>query len=183
LRHDLLLATWGDGSDPGTRAHGESERDWVSRLVWGVLEMPDGDAQALAMPLPDALRLSDAMTAWLRARVGADEDEVRLRDRVRELQTDLDRVRGELVEDGGGEDGLEERLDAVEETLQSLRGREDPDVLTEIGDAGLEVASVDRAIVVGRVAQAHDRADRAQAESERDHLVARGQAVRSLAEK
>ncbi|WP_143780705.1 hypothetical protein [Ornithinimicrobium sp. CNJ-824] len=53
-RHDLLMATWEDVRD------GDGEREWVSTLLWGVLEMPDGDPQALALALPDALRMSDA---------------------------------------------------------------------------------------------------------------------------
>ena len=40
-RHDLLLATWQDAQD------GQGEREWVAQLIWGVLEPPDGDAEAL----------------------------------------------------------------------------------------------------------------------------------------
>lgn len=69
-RHDLLLTTWESATD------GDGERDWVAQLIWGVLEMPDGDAQALAVPLPEAMRLSDALADSLRARVGADDDDV-----------------------------------------------------------------------------------------------------------
>lgn len=181
-RHDLLLATWGDGNDPTAKGNGDEARDWVSQLVWGVLELPDGDAEALAMPLPDALRLSDSMVASLRTRIGMDDGDVSLRDRQRTLSAELERVRGALEEGSGSEEGLDERLDAAQERLTALRDRDDEDALAELGDVGLEVAAVDRAIVVGRVSHAHERADREQAESEREHLIARGQGVRSLAE-
>lgn len=182
-RHDLLLATWGDGNDPTVKGNGDEARDWVSQLVWGVLELPDGDAEALAMPLPDALRLSDSMVASLRTRIGMDNGDVSLRDRQRALESEVERVRGALEEGAGSEEGLGERLDVAVERLAAVRGQDDDaEALSELGDVGLEVAAVDRAIVVGRVAQAHERADRSQAEAEREHLMARGQAVRSLAE-
>ena len=181
-RHDLLIATWGDGNDPTAKGNGDEARDWVSQLVWGVLELPDGDVEALAMPLPDALRLSDSMVASLRTRIGMDDGDVSLRDRQRTLSAELERVRGALEEGSGSEEGLDERLDAAQERLTALRDRDSEDALAELGDVGLEVAAVDRAIVVGRVSHAHERADREQAESEREHLIARGQGVRSLAE-
>lgn len=181
-RHDLLLATWGDGNDPTAKGNGDEARDWVSQLVWGVLELPDGDVEALAMPLPDALRLSDSMVASLRTRIGMDDGDISLRDRHRTLSAEVERVRGALEEGSGSEEGLDERLDAAQERLTALRDRDDDDALAELGDVGLEVAAVDRAIVVGRVSHAHERADREQAGSEREHLIARGQAVRSLAE-
>ncbi|NLJ54548.1 MAG: hypothetical protein GX344_10525 [Intrasporangiaceae bacterium] len=181
-RHDLLLATWDDGNDPTVKGNGDQAREWVSQLVWGVLELPDGDAQALAMPLPDGLRLSDSMVASLRTRIGMDQGDVSLKERLRSLEAEVERVRGALEEGAGSEEGLDERLDVVSDQLAALGERDDNTVLSELGDVGLEVAAVDRAIVVGRVSQAHERADREQAMAEYEHLVARGQAVRSLAE-
>lgn len=188
-RHDLLLAAWGDGEGGdlnGGEGPGEDERGWVSQLVWGMLELPDGDAEALAMPLPDALRLSDAMATSMRVRVGADEDGVPLKDRRRALEQEVARVRDQVAEaDGDAEDGLQARLDAVAERLAGVSTHEDEqeESLSALGEIGLELAAVDRAVVVGRAAHAHERADREQAVAEREHLLARGEAVRSLAEK
>lgn len=189
-RHDLILATWGDGG-VATDGNGEAERGWVSQLVWGVLEMPDGDAHALALPLPEALRLSDAMASSLRARIGADDDDVPAADRRVALEQELARVREALAGggegagdgDGAGDGSLTGRLDRVEERLAALVDPADDGAVARLGELGLELAAVDRAVVVGRAAQAHERADRDQAVAEREHLVARGEAVRSLAEK
>lgn len=187
-RHDLLIATWGAG-ETGGREHdyrqgpGEDARGWVSQLVWGVLELPDGDAGALALPLPDALRLSDAMATSMRVLHGADEDGLSVGDRRRALADELTRVRDLVDEVEGAESGLPERLDAVAERLAGLADRDDEDLLPDLGQIGLELAAVDRAVVVGRAAQAHDRADHAQAVVERGHLVARAEAVRNLAQR
>jgi hypothetical protein len=174
-RHDLLLATWQDAQD------GHGEREWVAQLVWGVLEPPDGDAQALALPLPDALRLSDALVASLRARVGA-EDEGSPSDRMSQLEDQAARLRGDLT--GRAEtapENLPERLGQIETDMAEARA--DGAGLSDIGALESRLAAVDREMIVSAVTHAHDNADREQAERERAHLVARGEAVRALAER
>lgn len=174
-RHDLLLATWQDARG------GEGEREWVAQLIWGVLEPPDGDAQALALPLPDALRLSDALAASLRARVGAD-DEGSPASRMAQLQEETARLRDDLTERGdAAPEDLPERLDQIEsDVAQARAGGAD---LSDVGELESRLAAVDRELIVSAVSHAHDNADREQAVRERDHLVARGEAVRALAER
>lgn len=172
-RHDLLMAAWGEGE------HGRDERGWVSQLVWGVLELPDGDAHALALPLPDALRLCDAMAGALRAQIGADEDGMPWRRRVDALASEVDRVRKQLVTEG--RDGqLSARLDEVGQAVAGLRERPEEDAaLDEPGRAASVLATVERELLVARASEAHGRVDREQAVAE---LVARGEAVRNLAQ-
>lgn len=184
-RHDLLLAAWGEGDGTLRGGRGQDERDWVSQLVWGVLELPGGDAEALALPLPDALRLSDALAASLRGRVGADDDDVPLAERVTAVRAHLTRVREQVEgrEDVPEGDDLPARLHAAQERLEGVAGGDGPDALAELGWVTGELAAVDRAVIVAPAEHAHARADREQALAERDHLVARGEAVRALAEK
>ncbi|MGC5583474.1 hypothetical protein [Ornithinimicrobium sp. W1665] len=186
-RHDLLLATWEDARD------GDGEREWVSTLLWGVLEMPDGDPQALALALPDALRMSDALAASLRARTGADGEELPVRQRVASLRADLDRLEGVVARDdsavpvGGSDAGadmapeLTGRLAAARRRLDSLGRRADDEALVAIGELESELAGLERALLVAAAEEAHGTADVAQARAERDQLVAKGEAVRSLA--
>ncbi|MGD8200686.1 hypothetical protein ACQE98_08490 [Ornithinimicrobium sp. W1679] len=188
-RHDLLLATWEDARD------GDGEREWVSTLLWGVLEMPDGDPHALALALPDALRMSDALAASLRARTGADGEELPVRQRVASLRADLDRLEGVVARDdsaepgvGAGSDGgadmdpeLTGRLAAARRRLDGLGRRADPEALVEIGELESELAGLERALLVAAAEEAHGTADAGQARAERDQLVAKGEAVRALA--
>lgn len=173
-RHDLLLTTWESATD------GDGERDWVAQLIWGVLEMPDGDAQALAVPLPEAMRLSDALADSLRARVGADDDDVPVPERV----ATLDEVAARLREGVGPDDDTTE-LDEVEAGLTALRdsGRDDEEAAAEVGGLQSRLARLDHASIVAAATEAHGRADAEQAAAERDHLVAKGEAVRALAER
>jgi hypothetical protein len=174
-RHDLLLATWEDVRD------GAGEREWLAQLIWGVLEAPDGDAGALALPLPDALRLSDALAASLRARVEVEED-VSLEHRVSGLEAEAARVRQDLeANPTQAPEDLPHRLEQIESDV--ARAQRDGAGLTDVGAIESRLAAVDRALIVSAVSQAHEHADREQAESERAHLVARGEAVRSLAER
>lgn len=176
-RHDLLLATWEDAQD------GQGEREWVAQLIWGVLEPPDGDAGALALPLPDALRLSDALASSLRVRVDAEEG-ASLGQRVSSLRDGAARLREELEElgDDAPED-LPGRLGAIEADAAEAQQAGAGAALADVGEIESRLASVDRALIVSAVTHAHEHADRDQAEKERAHLVARGEAVRSLAER
>ena len=88
-RHDLLLATW-DSGRVGVR-----ERERLSTLVWGRLDTSldprlagaatsngvPGSGSALAVSLPEACRLSDALAASLRVRLSVDPAERRRRPR------------------------------------------------------------------------------------------------------
>ncbi len=96
-RHDLLVATWDSGRV------GQAEQERLSTLVWGRLDatrhLPAGgdghrDATgALAVSLPEACRLSDALAASLRARLGIDASEADTTARIRQLRAAVERVR------------------------------------------------------------------------------------------
>ena len=76
-RHDLLVATWDSGRV------GPTELERLSTLIWGRLDTtttggPVSAGGALAVSLPEACRLSDALAASLRARLGLDVSEAEL---------------------------------------------------------------------------------------------------------
>ena len=182
-RHDLLLATWEDARD------GDGEREWVSTLLWGVLEMPDGDPHALALSLPDALRMSDALAASLRARTGADVEELPVRQRAASLRADLDRLEGVVSRDDSAvaqvaasvDPELTGRLAEARLRLDGLGRRADDEALVAIGELESELAGLERALLVAAAEEAHGTVDVDQARAERDQLVAKGEAVRALA--
>jgi hypothetical protein len=154
----------------------------VARLIWGALELPDGDGQALALALPEALRLSDALAASLRARVRGDE-ELPLEERLDATGADLDRVRaGVEAHDGDNRQELLERLSEVAAQAEELTPGTD-DALARLGHVESVLAHLERDLIIAQTTAVHDRADAGQAQRERDHLVAKGEAVRSLAER
>ena len=98
-RHDLLVATWDSGRV------GPTELARLSTLVWGRLDATPRPAAssaaagstpvpagALAVSLPEACRLSDALAASLRARLGLDPSEADLQARLRALRASVERV-------------------------------------------------------------------------------------------
>ena len=75
-RHDLLVATWDSGRV------GPTELERLSTLIWGRLDTttsggPVSAGGALAVSLPEARRLSDALAASLRARLRPDASPAR----------------------------------------------------------------------------------------------------------
>lgn len=179
-RHDLLLSTWDDG---GTSA---DTRLVLNQLIWGLLEQPDGDAQSLALSLPEATRLSDSLTVALRAQVGIDDDLTDPQDRIVSLRDDLARLRehARTVEPG--------RQAETEAVLAELEGRlgdtrerltEGADVTVQLGALQTELAMVEREQLLTDARARHDRADPDQVVAEREELLARGEAVRSLAQR
>src|SRR6478672_11100664 len=102
-RHDLLVATWDSGRV------GQTELERLSTLVWGRVEAPHviprpgsaapasgqalPNAGALAVSLPEACRLSDALATSLRARLGIDTSEADVIARLRQVRAAVERVR------------------------------------------------------------------------------------------
>ena len=191
-RHDLLVATWDSGRV------GSTELERLSTLVWGRLDATTsrasapraaGDAPqvpsgALAVSLPEACRLSDALAASLRARLGLDPSEADLQARVRALRASVERVRDlvdrEPASERGAASSALERLDTRTADLlaRSARGA---DVGGLLGPLEQDAARAERDLIVGasnRRAHAHDE-ERARAL--RSELEARGAALRDLA--
>ena len=193
-RHDLLVATWDSGRV------GTTELERLSTLVWGRLDaakLPPPSASpgataaghhvpagALAVSLPEACRLSDALAASLRARLGIDPSEADLQARIRALRASVERVRDlvdrEPARDRAAASSMLDRLDARTADVLA-RAQRGADVGGLLGPLEQDTARAERDLIVGasnRRAHAHDEAT---ARALRAQLEARGAALRDLA--
>ena len=188
-RHDLLLATWDSGRV------GPAERERLSTLIWGRLDAtldprlaqrPDvpSSSGALAVSLPEAMRLSDALAASLRARLSLDPADADVTGRVRQLRAQLERVR-DLVsaEPPGTGETFPRTLAKLDQRLGELvdKARRGADVGGLVGPLEADAARAERDLIVGSATRAEDARDVARARALRAELEARGAAIRDLA--
>ena len=194
-RHDLLVATWDSGRV------GTTELERLSTLIWGRLDAaklspPPASpgaaaagghhvpAGALAVSLPEACRLSDALAASLRARLGIDPSEADLQARIRALRASVERVRDlvdrEPARDRAAASSMLDRLDARTADVLA-RAQRGADVGGLLGPLEQDTARAERDLIVrasNRRTHAHDEAT---ARALRAQLEARGAALRDLA--
>ena len=188
-RHDLLVATWDSG-----RA-GQSERERLSTLIWGRLDAtldprlaqrPDvpSSSGALAVSLPEAMRLSDALAASLRARLSLDPADADATSRLRQLRAQLERIRDLVAA------APEDTRDAFCAKLVKLDGRlgetlekakRGADVGGLVGPLEADAARAERDLIVGSATRAEAARDVTRAHELRAELEARGAAIRELA--
>jgi len=192
-RHDLLLATWDSGRV------GQTELERLSTLVWGRLDAtmvsrpgastaatPAGSpaAAALAVSLPEACRLSDALAASLRARLGIDPSQADIQARVRTLRASVERVRDlvdrEPAQAHAAASSVLARLDARVADVLS-RVQRGADVGGLLGPLEHDAARAERDLIVGASNRRADAHDAARARALRAELEARGAALRDLA--
>lgn len=180
-RLGLILATWDSGRV------GESERRRITTLVWGTLEQPGSRGQqALAVSLPEACRLSDSLASSLRSRLRLDGADPDLAGRLRALRQQVERIADQVqlisaarrASAAQVHEQLDARLDDITE-----RARRGADVGGLLAPLESQAATVERDLIVAASARAHARADHRQATREVAELTARGQALRSLAER
>ena len=185
-RLDLLVATWDSGRV------GTTELERLSTLVWGRLDATTtgraasaaGAPSALAVSLPEACRLSDALAASLRARLVIDPSEADLQTRLRALRASVERVRDlvdrEPAQARAAGSSVLDRLDVrTADVLARIQRGADAGGL--LGPLELDAARAERDLIVGasnRRAHAHDEA---RAKALRAELEARGAALRDLA--
>jgi hypothetical protein len=192
-RHDLLVATWDSGRV------GPTELERLSTLVWGRLDATTGirapgspgatagahlPPGALAVSLPEACRLSDALAASLRARLGIDPSHADTQARLRALRASVERVRDLVDREPAGSHAAAaaslERLDGRTADVLA-RHQRGADVGGLLGPLEQDAARAERDLIVGasnRRAHAHDEA---RARALRTELEARGAALRDLA--
>jgi len=188
-RHDLLMATWDSGRV------GQAERERLSTLIWGRLDAtldpalaqrPDvpSSSGALAVSLPEAMRLSDALAASLRARLSLDPADADVTSRVRQLRAQLERLR-DLVgaEPPGTTDTASRKLAKLDARLGELvdKARRGADVGGLVGPFEADAARMERDLIVGSATRAEAARDVTRAGELRTELEARGAAIRDLA--
>jgi hypothetical protein len=176
-RYELLLMTW----DSGRVGPTESER--LSTLIWGGL---DTGAGSLAVSLPEACSLSDALAASLRARLALDPGDADLAARLRQLRAQVERIR-DLVdrEPAGIRDSSIATLNELDRRVADLaeRAKRGADVGGLLGPLELDAARNERDLIVGGANRRERAADVARARAVRTELDALGQAVRALADR
>ena len=188
-RHDLLVATWDSG-----RA-GRAERERLATLIWGRLEAtldprlaqrPDVPSSrgALAVSLPEAMRLSDALAASLRARLSLDPADADVTSRLRQLRAQLERVR-DLVraEPPDTHEAFSGKLVKLDTRLGEMveKARRGADVGGLVGPLEADAARTERDLIVGSATRAEAARDVTRARELRAELEARGSAIRDLA--
>ena len=187
-RYDLLVATWDSGRV------GQAEQERLSTLVWGRLDasrhlpngfgVPSGSTGALAVSLPEACRLSDALAASLRARLGFVASEADLTARIRQLRAGVERVR-DLVhrEPASAREAAESVLTSLDSRVSDAlaRARRGADIGGLVGPLESEVARAERDLIVSAANRRADAHDAARARALRVELQARGDALRDLA--
>ena len=160
-RHDLLVATWDSGRV------GPTELERLSTLVWGRLDAlaarapqtsgagaggANVPAGALAVSLPEACRLSDALAASLRARLGLDPSEADLQARLRSLRASVERVRDlvdrEPAQEHAAAAAVLDRLDTRTADVLA-RVKRGADVGGLLGPLEQDAARAERDLIVG----------------------------------
>lgn len=178
-RYELLLVTW----DSGRVGPTESER--LSTLIWGGLDTGGGAGSgSLAVSLPEACTLSDALAASLRSRLALDPGDADRAARVRGLRAQVERIR-DLVqrEPAGVREGAAATLDDLDRRVTDLadRARRGADIGGLLGPLETDAARNERDLIVGAATRRERAADVARARTVRRELEAQGQAVRALA--
>ena len=188
-RHDLLVATWDSGRV------GVAERERLSTLIWGRLDAtldprlaqrPDvpSSSGALAVSLPEAMRLSDALAASLRARLSLDPADADVTSRLRQLRAQLERVRDLVAAEPPDErDPLSRKLRKLDARLGEMieKAKRGADVGGLVGPLEADAARAERDLIVGSATRAEAVRDVKRARELNAELDARGAAIRDLA--
>ncbi len=94
-RYDALLGAW----DSGRVA--QTELLEISTLIWGRMETSDKQGpeqlRSTAMSLPEACRMSDALTSQLRTKLAVGPNAAAFTARVAGLRAQLDRIRDQIA--------------------------------------------------------------------------------------
>lgn len=190
-RHQLLLATW-DGGRVGVK-----ERERLSTLIWGRLDATldtavlsrassgARDAAGLAVSLPEACRLLDAMTGQLRGRLALDPSTDAHTARIRQLRASLERLRDQVeLEPVATRPQAQQRWARLAGRVDDLveRVSRGGDVGGLIGPLEADLAVTERDLIVGNAQRRAARDTVVTARELREDLVAREHALAKLSQ-
>ncbi|CAA9314993.1 MAG: hypothetical protein AVDCRST_MAG48-2304 [uncultured Friedmanniella sp.] len=187
-RTALLSATWAGGRV------GAVERERLSTLVWGRLDTrvtapgPPGGlgeiAAGLAVSLPEACRLSDALVASLRVGLGLDLSTAEVTARLRALRAQLERIREQV---GTEPPGSHQQQGAATAARLGRRLAEVGDKAGRGGDVDgllgpleIEASTVERDLIVGAARRREAASRLGRARGLRTELEAREAALQQL---
>jgi hypothetical protein len=177
-RYQLVFATWDGGRVL------QQERERISALIWGRLDAATDMPGGLAVSLPEACRLNDAMTGQLRTKLALDHDATEQASRIRAVRAQLERIRDQVgLEPATTRDeaartlaGLLLRLDSI-----SDRAERGADVGGLLGPLEMEATTYERDLIVGNARRRDARSKVLSARELRADLVAREAALEKLA--
>ncbi|TWD79344.1 hypothetical protein FB561_0401 [Kribbella amoyensis] len=178
-RYELILLTWDSGRV------GPTETERISTLIWGGLDT-GGAGGSLAVSLPEACSLSDALASTLRSKLALDPGDADLAQRLRQLRAQVERIHDQLSTEPAAtrnqaiatHHDLDRRV--TELTEKAKRGA---DVGGLIGSLEMDAARTERDLIVGAATRRERAADVARARTLRTDLEAQGTAVRALADR
>lgn len=188
-RYDVLRTTWDSGRV------GPVERERIATLIWGRLDATldpslvsrssvPGHA-ALAVSLPEACRLSDALAAQLRVRLGLETSGLETTGRLRELRAQLERIRDQVDLEPAGP---AQQSAAATSSRLARRLKDATDKAGRGGDVGgllgpleIDATVFERDLIVNGARRREASGLLRQARELRATLEAREEALRSLA--
>ncbi|GAA3621456.1 hypothetical protein [Microlunatus ginsengisoli] len=184
-RYELMLATWDSGRV------GPTERERLSALIWGRIDTnfasPGIDPSGLAVSTPEACRLSDALAASLRVRLGLDGGGLDLAERIRALRAQLERIRDQVgLEPAGPDQQLAAQRQAkLAGRLQELidKAGRGGDVGGLIGPLEADATRFERDLIVHSAQRREAGAIVARARAMRRDLEAREAALHAIVER
>lgn len=161
------------------------ERQRLSALVWGRLDADAGPGSAsLAVSVPEACRLSDALAAQLSWRLTLDPVGIDLAAHLRSLRATLERVRDLVTVEpaGAARDTAAERLHRLDRRLADIadRAQRGADVGGLVGSLESEAALLERDLIVAAATRRDDERDRARARVLRGELIVRAAGVQRI---
>ncbi len=178
-RYQLVFATWDGGRVL------QQERERISALIWGRMDGATDLPGGLAVSLPEAGRLCDALTGQLRSRLalvpGADAQAAR----IRELRAQFERIRDQVgLEPALTRDTAVNRLAELMSRLEGITAKAERggDVGGMLGPIETEAATFERDLIVGNARRRDARDQVISARELRADLEVREAALQKLAE-
>ncbi|RKT79040.1 hypothetical protein DFJ68_2495 [Terracoccus luteus] len=181
----VLLETTFDGGRVGPK---EAER--LSTLIHGRLDSNSSgnlslpSSGSLAVSLPEACRLLDSLTRTLQARASLAPGAAESSQRITLTRNGIERVRDQLplVPAGSERDAAAQQLARLDRRLTDLvdRARRGAEVGGIIAPLEIEVATLERDLIVASAERANAARDRTQTLRRVDELDARAAAIRAL---
>ena len=180
-----LLETTFDGGRVGPK---EAER--LSTLIHGRLDSNTTEHLALpssgslAVSLPEACRLLDSLTRTLQARASLAPGAAEASQRITLVRAGIERVRDQipLVPSGPQRDDAAEKLARLDRRITDLveRARRGADVGGIIGPLEIDVAVLERDLIVEAAERASAAKSRLRTQQQVEELDARAAAIRAL---
>lgn len=181
-RQDLILRTWDSGRV------GQVELERLSGLIFGRLDTagaPVDQLRSMAVSLPEAGKLCDALVAQLRTRLNTDPNAEQQLIRLRDLRAQLERIRDQIaLEPPAQQPPAHARLTGLAGRVEELdaKRRRGGDIGGMLGPLEIDAAHYERDLIVGAAQrrEARDLVTRARELS--TTLAANEQAVQQLAQ-